>query len=371
MKNKCLTELALSASGKLQPQIINVINSLLENGNYEISAFMVRDACFSINSNINWSGRIPAICNGMRNTMTCSTIIISENRDFGGFTIKFMTDDDSPKLFTQLKKVSQNELNIIDQSGSFKISQTNFIYSLIDTLYVFSPEGRDRIYKDLTKVKTQILCKGNLNGKPSEGVSIFGCPNRTMIEKQIIEKYTQSDFIDNEIKWELTYGVKFNLEESRKAAKVLITYLSKLYNLENSEYKLFIETFLSQLRGNNSSLLSKLYPLKFISKIPGCRLVGKQTSISNSKDFGFAEEHVIPVKFYFSKILSLIKTNSVENEIDKIFSKLFLVKLNTDDDMKLKQSGLNSKMPPNWSWDDDPLERYWFAGIDKDSLHNI
>jgi hypothetical protein len=261
--------------------------------------------------------------------------------------------------------------SIIVHNSKFKNTQTEFIDSLIDTLYVFSPKGRDRIYKDLTKVNTQILCKVDIDGKLSKGVTAFGNPNRMLIEKQIIKKYPNSDFIDTDVKWELTYGVKFNLEESRKAAKVLITYLCKLYNLENSEYKLFIEMFLIQLRGNNSSLLSKLYPLKFKSKIPGSRLVGKQTSISNSTDFGFAEEHVIPVKFYFSKILSLIKSNSVKNEMDKIFSKLFLVKLNTDEDMKLKQSGLNSKMPPNWTWDDDPLERYWYAGINKDSLEII
>ena len=50
---------------------------------------------------------------------------------------------------------------------------------------------------------------------------------------------------------------------------------------------------------------------------------------------------------------------------------LHLVKLNTDDDLKLKQSGLNSKMPTNWTWNDVPLERYLFTKIDKNSLLKI
>lgn len=370
MKNNCLSELAMNASGKLQPQILSVINSFLENDIFEITANMVKDKCFSINSNINWSGRIPAICNGMRNSLACGAIVISENRDFGGFTIKFKSNN-SPNFYRPKTEVSENSNSINIQNSKFKNTQTEFIDSLIDTLYVFSPKGRDRIYKDLTKLANQILCKEDINGEILNGITAFGNPNRILIEKMITKKYPNSDFIDNDVKWELTHGVKFNLEESRKAANLIITYLSKLYNLENSQYKLFIEIFLNQLRGNNSSLLSKLYPLKYKSKMPGSRLVGKQTSIDNSTDFGFVEEHVIPVKFYFSKILSLIKTNTVENEIDKIFSKLFLVKLNTDDDLKLKRSGLNSKMPPNWTWDDDPLERYWFAKIDKNSLLKI
>jgi len=52
-------------------------------------------------------------------------------------------------------------------------------------------------------------------------------------------------------------------------------------------------------------------------------------------------------------------------------SKLFSVWLNTDDDILLKKSGLNSKMPTNWTWENDPLERYWKAGIDKNSIEEL
>lgn len=375
MKNKCLSELTLNASGKLQPQILKAIELFVNNGIYEINANMVRDRCISMNSTVNWSGRLPAICNGMRNTSACGAKITSEDRDFGGFTIRFGAGDtplrDTSNSHSPQIKPLKASNKTPDKTMKSKITQAEFIDALVNTLYVFSPEGRKRIYNDLTQVNSQLLCKGQLNGQLIKGVTAFGKPNRVLIENQIKKKYNNTNFIDNDIKWELTSGVKFNIDETRKAVKILLIYLCKFHNNDHFENMIFIEKFLFELRGNKNSLFSMLSPLKYKSKIAGSKLVGKQTPSSNINDLGYVDEHVIPVKFYISKFLSLIKSKSVESEIDTVMTKLFVVKLNTDDDIKLKKSGLNIKMPPNWTWEDDPLERYWFAKIDKNSLLKI
>ena len=368
MKNDCLLDMALYATGKLQPQILKAIDSLVKNGLHEITATMVRDTCASINPSINWSGRLPAICNGMRNTSSCGSIIISDDRDFGGFTIGFETVE--TQIVPKPKIVSPKGANkTLANKWKYKISQDEFIDTLVDTLHVFSPEGRDRILKDLTRVESQLLCKGQLNGLTSKGVTAFGKPNRILIERRIKEKYTNSFFIDNDIKWKLTAGVNFDLEETRKAFKNIIKLLSFLYRANNN--KLFIEALLNELKGNNSSLFRLLSQPKYKSKTPGSRLVGKQTNSSSNKNIGFVLEHTIPAKYFYVKLLEIIDSNSVESELDKVMPKLFSVWLNTDDDILLKKSGLNSQMPLNWTWDNNPLERYWSAGIEKDSLNKL
>jgi hypothetical protein len=93
IKKSCLSQMALSAVGKLQPQILTAIDLILNEGIYKITANKVRDKCICINTSVNWSGRIPAICNGMRNLKKCGAKIISEDRDFGNFTILFDNGD--------------------------------------------------------------------------------------------------------------------------------------------------------------------------------------------------------------------------------------------------------------------------------------
>lgn len=368
MKNNCLALMASNVSGKLQSQILTAIDSFVKNGIDEITANMVRDRCFSINPNIHWSGRIPAICNGMRNSLACGAVIISEDRDFGDFTILF-GDGDIINIPKPLIRASKESNKIQSISKESKMTQAEFIDTLVDSLHVFSPEGRKRIYKDLTHANTQLLCKGQLNGQPSKGVSAFGKPNRILIEKRISEKYINFTFIDNGIKWELTSGVKFELSETRKSVKLIVSYLSELSKSNN--YKAFIITLLKQLKGNNLSLIRLLSQPKYKSKTPGSRLVGKQTQSSRNKNLGFVLEHTIPADFFSNKLLEIIDFNSVEIELELVMSKLFSVWLNTDDDILLKKSGLNSKMPPNWTWENDPLERYWLAGIKKDSLEKL
>ena len=74
------------------------------------------------------------------------------------------------------------------------------------------------------------------------------------------------------------------------------------------------------------------------------------------------------MKFLIKEIIDIIVSNKTKEKIDFIFSKLISVELNTDHDDIILKSGLKSKMPSNWKWDHDPLDRYWASGIPKESL---
>ena len=80
---------SLRIRGKLQPTIYKAIIQLIESGQTTINAEMVRLECAQINNQIHWDGRVPAICNSMRNTRKCGGRIVGEDRDFNGFTIEF------------------------------------------------------------------------------------------------------------------------------------------------------------------------------------------------------------------------------------------------------------------------------------------
>lgn len=362
MKINCLSNKKNSSTGKLQTLIFNAIELLIQDGYLNISANMVKDKCNSLYSGILWPKRIPAICNSMRHATDCGAHIVSENRDFGNFTIEFRGKENMHFP----NKISISHKNVKSNVRDNILNQSKFIDDLVDVLHVFSPEGRNRIYSDLTKVNTQLLCLGILNGQVVKGVRLYGKYNRNLIEKRIIEKNTSSTFIDNEINWENTSGKRFDLIETQKAVIVIINYISILKKKGNLNE--FANLFIKELKGNNTSLIRLLSQPKYISRNPGRRLVGKQTEKSKTNKLGYVLEHTIPVEFLKIKLLQIIDSNSVEIELEKVMSKLFAVWLNTDDDIKLKDFGLNSKMPINWTWEDDPLERYWSAGISKDSL---
>jgi hypothetical protein len=158
MKKSCLSEMALSAVGILQPQILTAINLFLNEEIYEITANMVRDKCISINSSINWSGRIPAICNGMRNSLKCGAKIISEDRDFGNFTISFRLSSISDILkpinsskislntkFTTMKSVI---LNINKEDIEFKLIPIEIIEQNLENIWKGNNKRTLRYYLD-------------------------------------------------------------------------------------------------------------------------------------------------------------------------------------------------------------------------------
>jgi len=242
-----------------------------------------------------------------------------------------------------------------------KIDRNDYIDFLKDFLQSFSPSGRVRILNDLKKTKSQILCKKD--GRKSIGE--IGNPTVNQILKDL-ENYNTND--ENEIDWEKTKGIKYEIIEGRKAIKYI---LIKLVKYSNIKYGIkFKHKFLSELGSQQEAMLNKLSILKYKSKTPGSRLVSKQNN-HITKQTGLTDEHVIPIKYQRKEFLKLIDSNKIDEKIDMIFSKLIIVKLNTDDDEKINRMGFKSTMPPNWSWNDDPLERYWQSGIDPNSLEEI
>lgn len=242
-----------------------------------------------------------------------------------------------------------------------KIDRNEYINFLKDFLKDFSPSGRKRILDDLKKTNSLILCKKD--GRKS--VDEIGNPTINKILKDL-ENYTKYD--DNEINWEKTNGIKYEILEGRKAIKFILIKIEKYSNIK---YDIkFKHTFFSELGAQKESMLKKLSILKYKSKTPGSRLVSKQNN-HITKQRGLIAEHVIPIKYQIKEFLKLIDSNKLEEEIDLIFSKLIMVKLNTDDEEKINRMGFKSTMPPNWTWNDDPLERYWQSGIDPNSLEEI
>jgi hypothetical protein len=242
-----------------------------------------------------------------------------------------------------------------------KIDRNEYINFLKDFLQNFSPSGRDRILNDLKKTNSQILCKKD--GRKS--ISEIGSPTVVQILKDL-EIFNQYE--DQNIDWQKTEGVNYKVLEGRKAVKHI---LIKLEKYSNDKYDIkFRHKLFSEIGLQKESMLNKLSILKYKSKTPGSRLVSKQNN-HITKQTGLTDEHVIPIKYQRKEFLKLIDSNKLEEEIDLIFSKLIMVKLNTDDDEKINQMGFKSTMPPNWTWNDDPLERYWQSGIDPNSLEEI
>jgi hypothetical protein len=187
--------------------------------------------------------------------------------------------------------------------------------------------------------------------------------------KQILDKIGVSEnYIDIGIEWNRTEGVKFDINEDRKAVKLIFLKLEEMYSQKGEE---MIKLFLSQLCTQNNTLIRKLSVLKYRSKSPGARLVGKQTVNNKNKNIGFVYEHTIPVKYFIIEVISLLKTKKMNEKIDNIFNKLISVELNTDDDQLVVIKGLKEKMPKDWNWNKDPLERYWISGIKRNSLNKI
>lgn len=84
----CLNERA-NAPGNLKPMIFSSILDLYNDGQTIITARNVREKCLNNFANTPWGGRLPAICNAMRDACNCGATIISEDRDHLDFTISF------------------------------------------------------------------------------------------------------------------------------------------------------------------------------------------------------------------------------------------------------------------------------------------
>ena len=233
-----------------------------------------------------------------------------------------------------------------------------FIEFVSDFLLDFTPKGRIRILKDLKRTKSQILC----TSEKLSSVSKIGTP----IVKQILERIKMhQNYRDVGIKWDKTEGVKFDIIENRKAVKIIFLKLEEVYVQKGEK---LVKLFLSQLCKQNDTLIRKLSILKYRSKSPGTRLVGKQTINNKNKNIGYVYEHTIPVKYFINEVISMLEAKKINENIDNVFNKLISVELNTDDDQMVVEKGLKDTMPNGWNWDKNPLDRYWISGIKRDSL---
>lgn len=89
MDKNCLNQKNANARGVLQPIILRAILNLYQRGHSKMTANEVKKECYLLDDTKNWDGRLPAICNAMRNTINCTGRIVGEDRDFLNFTIAF------------------------------------------------------------------------------------------------------------------------------------------------------------------------------------------------------------------------------------------------------------------------------------------
>lgn len=89
MNTNCLIQKIATARGILQPTILKAILNLYQRGKQQMNAKDVKEECYRLDDTKDWDGRLPAICNAMRNATECGGRIVSEDRDFLDFTIAF------------------------------------------------------------------------------------------------------------------------------------------------------------------------------------------------------------------------------------------------------------------------------------------
>lgn len=237
--------------------------------------------------------------------------------------------------------------------------------TIINYFGYLNNEGRNRLLDDLKRTDTQYLCQDIINGEKVKGVKRIGVPNVNSL-KSIIKK--QSYSIDTGVNWNKTKGVNQSYDETVAAFKVILELCKIIYKGTNDIE--IISILLTQLKGNKYSILRSLALVKYQSKSPGKKLVGKQTKTSDNKNIGYVEEHVYPTKCFVNYFIEKIcNKNLIDKEIDIVLGKYFIVNLNTDDDALLSNYGYKNSMPGNWNpLTDDPFIRYEKSGIDIRSI---
>ncbi len=103
MNINCINNQIAIANGVLQPIILQAIKNIYLMGNHQMTASMIRNQCILIDNNKPWGGRLPAICNAMRNAIQCGGRIIGEDRDFNDFTIAFDGNGNNLEMKTPIK----------------------------------------------------------------------------------------------------------------------------------------------------------------------------------------------------------------------------------------------------------------------------
>ena len=122
MNINCINNKIATANGVLQPIILQSIKDIYLNGNYQITARMVRNQCIIIDNNIQWNGKPAAICNAMRNAIECGGNIFGEDRDFLDFTISFDDNGNNLEISTPKKISPKAETNKKEKTNSSSIT---------------------------------------------------------------------------------------------------------------------------------------------------------------------------------------------------------------------------------------------------------
>jgi len=89
MNENQLIQRIATAAGILQPTVLQAILNLYQRGQHQMTARQVNAECYQLDNTRHWDGRLPAICNAMRNATECGGHIIGDNTDRLDFTIAF------------------------------------------------------------------------------------------------------------------------------------------------------------------------------------------------------------------------------------------------------------------------------------------
>lgn len=199
MIKECLKSKIITSSGKLQPFIYTSIFELYCQGEIKVSANMVRDKCNSLNPKTPWAGRIPAICNSMRNVLDCGASIISDDRDFGDFTIMFsdLNQLENKNVSSDIDSQKTEIIPFVKNVSNNKISLNDFVKEK------FQNENWEKLKH---KKKIKLLIIGCSNKKNDGGIeeNLNNYFNQNIFQELIeakLERYNQYEgfLIDNSI----------------------------------------------------------------------------------------------------------------------------------------------------------------------------
>lgn len=239
-----------------------------------------------------------------------------------------------------------------------------YVEGVKNILSNLSPEGRKFFLKQLKKQKSQYLCQG-IEGECIVGSTSFANEEIKQILSNIGEVMT-TDPIDVDIDWKKVKA-KGDIDSNRKALKVWLNIASKVYKEMGD--KTFISELFKDLKIQKDQLFRFVAPILYQSKSPS---TNSKYYSGNKKTSGYTEEHIIPSDYVMRILLEITLNDKIEEDFDILMGKYFQVRLNIDDDRKLDQIGLKSKMPSGWDYKtDDPFDRYRAANIDLSSLEKI
>jgi hypothetical protein len=243
---------------------------------------------------------------------------------------------------SELKQLIKEEISKIIN----EISRDDFANHLIKMLENQSPNLVNFLIKQLTQQSGSSLGK-NSHMLCHNDSSTGHCPNWKTYRNNIISSIISG--LDNDSK----YSGKKNKENLKKTILIISKIAADYYQSTPDDD--FIDTLFSQLDKNQNGILRSLSTLEY-----------KQNNIVGNS----VKEHLIPSNLFRKELVKMVKSNNFTN-FDLYSNQMVQVILSYEDDIKLKQNGLNQKMPSNWKWGDDPWIRYTYAGIDLNTIEKI